>query len=163
MTNSEKVAYLKGLFEGMGLSSEEGEGKIISGILDVLTDMVGDVADLEDNAVELGDELDSVSADVAALESVIYDEDDEDDEDEDDCCDDASCGCHHHHHHDEDEDDDEMYSVTCPVCNTEITVDEDTLLNGTFKCPSCGEDLEFEFDGECDCDEDEEEDGEDKN
>ena len=56
-----------------------------------------------------------------------------------------------------------MYSVTCPVCNTEITVDEDTLLNGTFKCPSCGEDLEFEFDGECDCDEDEEEDGEDKN
>ena len=159
MNNSEKVAYLKGLFEGMGLSANEGEGKIISGILDVLTDMAGDVADLEQNAVELGEELDSVSADVSALESALYDEDDEDEEDDEDDC---GCGCPHH---EDDEDDDEIYTVTCPVCNTEITVDEDTLLNGTFKCPSCGEKLEFEFDSDdcCDCGcEDEDAHGEDE-
>ena len=149
MTNSEKVAYLKGLFEGMGLSATEGEGKIISGMLDVLSDMAGDVADLEDNAVELGEELDTVSADVAALESVIYDEDDEDDDE------DEGCSCHHHHHHADEDEDDEIYTVTCPVCNTEVTVDEDTLLNGSFKCPSCGEKLEFEFDDEDEEDEDE--------
>ena len=122
MTNSEKVAYLKGLFEGMGLSSEEGEGKIISGILDVLTDMAGDVADLEDNAVELGDELDSVSADVAALESVIYDEDDEDDEDDDD----------------DDEDGDGLIEYECPHCGTVIFFDEEAFdMEEEHLCPNC--------------------------
>ena len=95
------------------------------------------------------DRLDTVSADVAALESAIYDEDDEDDDE------DEGCSCHHHHHHADEDEDDEIYTVTCPVCNTEVTVDEDTLLNGSFKCPSCGEKLEFEFDDEDEEDEDE--------
>ena len=35
MTSSEKVAYLKGLMEGMELNTESGEGKLLSVIADI--------------------------------------------------------------------------------------------------------------------------------
>jgi hypothetical protein len=37
MTTSEKVAYLKGLCEGLGVDSKSKEGKIYTAILDVLS------------------------------------------------------------------------------------------------------------------------------
>ena len=39
MTIGEKVAYLKGLAEGMAVDSETKEGKLFAGILDVLSDI----------------------------------------------------------------------------------------------------------------------------
>ena len=48
MTISEKVAYLKGLAEGLALDTESKEGKLIAAIIDVLDDMSGKFEDLED-------------------------------------------------------------------------------------------------------------------
>lgn len=45
----------------------------------------------------------------------------------------------------------EEFEVECPLCGTEITVDEETVLGGTIPCPNCGEMLEFEIEEECDC------------
>ena len=68
MTTSEKVAYLKGLVEGLGLDRNEKEGKVLSVILDILEDLSYDVEDIlfgddeddwddEDDELEEGDEV----------------------------------------------------------------------------------------------------------
>ena len=70
---------------------------------------------------------------------------------------DCGCDCDCEHEHDAcdcdcDCDccdcDEEYYDVTCPSCNEDFEVDEDTLLDGGVECPACGEHLEFDFDEE---------------
>ena len=39
MTASEKVAYLKGLVEGLGIDKDKSEGKILNAVIDVLEDL----------------------------------------------------------------------------------------------------------------------------
>ena len=39
MTTSEKVAYLKGLAEGMGIQEDGGQGKLFHVIIDILEDL----------------------------------------------------------------------------------------------------------------------------
>ena len=142
MTTSEKVAYLKGLIEGMGLDADSKEGKLFTVISDILEDLALDVEDIEDNAYDLAEEIDALSDDLADIESIVYDEDDEDDEDCDGCC-----GCCEEDDEEEDEDEEPIFfEVTCPSCNNTITVDEDVLNLGSIQCPNCGEMMEFEFD-----------------
>lgn len=138
MNTSEKVAYVKGLAEGLGYDNTSKEGKILAAILDILEDVAHDIEDLEENAWDLGEAIDQVSDDLADIEEVVYDEDyDEDDEDDDDECD-CCCGCGGA--------DGELafYEVTCPACGNTITIDEDVLDLGEIECPNCGETLEFD-------------------
>ena len=140
MTLSEKSAYLKGLMDGLNLSKETPEGKMISGIVDLLQDMTSSIGDLEENAIAVSDELDEIEDDLDAIEEFLMDEDDED-EDEDDVVDFSDDDGE-----DFDYDEDPTYEVTCPKCGEVIEVDEETLLNESIDCPKCGEPLEFEFD-----------------
>ena len=138
MTTSEKVAYLKGLAEGLGIDKETKEGRVLGAIMDILEDMAHDIEDLEENAWELGEAIDQVSDDLADIEDIVYDVDDDDDDDDDDedCC---GCCC------DGDEDEEPtFYGVTCPACENTITIDEAVLALGSIDCPNCGETLEFE-------------------
>lgn len=128
MTITEKVAYLKGLLEGKGVEDKE-----MSLIVDILTDLANDLADLEDYTAELTEQVDAVDEDLNTLEEDFYEEWDEDDCDCD--CDCDCCDC-----------DEEYYDVTCPSCGEDFEVDEDTLLDGGVECPACGEHLEFDFD-----------------
>ena len=126
----EKVAYLKGLAEGMELDTEKKEGKLIAAIIDLLDDIALELEDLKDYADELGDGLDAVSDDLEDVEDVIFGED----EDEDDAF--------------EDEDDEDCYATTCPNCEEVIYFDESILEDGEVICPNCGEKLEFELEEE---------------
>ena len=157
MTTSEKVAYLKGLAEGMGIQEDAPQGKLFKVIIDILEDLALDLADTKDSVVDLTDSVEAVSEELAELQDDFYespcawcdgcDEEDEEDDDEDD-------------EDEEDADDDEIvfYSVECPGCGFRLTLDEDSLDLGTFECPECGEvidlstaDLEeVEFDDEDD-------------
>ena len=156
MTISERVAYIKGLADGMELAPDTKEGKILLAIIDVLEDMAYEIEDLNDNQLDIGDELDALSDDLADVEEFVFGLDDEcdcgcdcDDEDDDDCCccgdDDDDCCC------DDDDcccgDDDLEFEVTCPECEADIALSEADLLKGEIICPACGEKLEFEFDG----------------
>ena len=144
MTTSEKVAYLKGLAEGMGIQEDAGQGKLFKVIIDILEDLSLDMADTRDNLLDLSDGVDELLEDLTILEEEFHD-----------CC---GCDCCCGDDEDEDEDDDEpvFYSVECPGCGYKLTVDEDILDQGTFECPECGEviDLstaeveEVEFDDE---------------
>lgn len=147
MTTPEKVAYLKGLMEGMELDTGSKEGKLFSMIAEILEDLALDVEDIEDTTFDLAEELDALSDDVSDLEDIIYDDEDEDDDDDDASC----CGCCCA----EDDDDPVFFEVTCPSCDKTITVDEDVLNLGSIQCPNCGEMMEF------DIEEDDSEDGSD--
>ena len=85
MTISEKSAYLKGLMDGLKLSTETDEGKMISAIVDLLGDMSKKIHDIEEPTIAISDELDEIEEDLDAIEDFIMDyEDDEDYEDYDD-------------------------------------------------------------------------------
>lgn len=149
MTTSEKVAYLKGLAEGLGLGKETKEDKLFNAIIDILGAVAADLNDLEETAAEMCEEIDAISDDLSLVEEIVYD-----DEccDCDDCCcddydDDCCCGHGHSHSHDHCccEDEPFFYEVTCPACENTITVDEDVLALGKIQCPSCGEMLEFDM------------------
>ena len=96
MTLTEKVAYLKGLVEGIGVDETTNNGKIMKAVLDVLDDMAFTVSDLEDSTSELYEEVEAIDEDLSSLEDEIYGE-----EDDDDCC----CHDHDHEHHHHDHDD----------------------------------------------------------
>ncbi len=136
MTLTEKVAYLKGLAEGLALDESKPEIKVIKTMMDILDDLALTVADLEDGMDLISEQLDAVDEDLDELEGFVYEELDDDDCD---CCDD--CDCY---------DDEEFYDVECPACHEVIGIDIDTLEEGSIECPNCGELLEFECD--CDCD-----------
>ena len=145
MNTSEKVAYVKGLAEGLGYDDKSKEGKILAAILDILEDVAHDIEDLEENAWDLGEAIDQVSDDLSEIEEIVYDEDydDEDYDDEDEDYDDDECGgcrgcC------EEEDEEPTFYEVTCPACGNTITIDEDVFALGSIECPNCGETLEFD-------------------
>ena len=121
MTISEKVAYLKGLAEGLNLDVEKSkEGKLISVMIGILEEVGLSIEDLEENAQALGEEIDVLSDDLADVESVVFeDEDEEDDEDES-----------------EDYDDD-WFEVECPTCEEPLIIDDKALADGFIQCPNC--------------------------
>ena len=121
MTISEKVAYLKGLAEGLNLDTEKSkEGKLISVMIGILEEVGLSIEDLEENALALGEEIDTISDDLADVESVVYGEDEDEDEDEDD----------------EDYDDD-WFEVECPTCEEPLVIDDKALADGMIQCPNC--------------------------
>ena len=124
MEISEKVAYLKGLAEGLALDTETKEGKLIAAIIDVLDEMSIRFEDIDDNLVDLEDGLDAVSDDLSEVEEALYEMDDDDEELDDDA---------------------EYFETTCPVCQEEIVFAGDTRDSGAIRCPNCGEKLEFDL------------------
>ena len=132
---SEKVAYLKGLMEGMNLSADSNEGKLFRAIVDVLDEIALEVEDLTDEVMELGDGLDVISDDLSDVEDVLFDEDDFDDYDDEDEDEDDE---------DDEDDEEECYATTCPECEEEIFFDDSVLEDGKVECPNCGATLEFD-------------------
>ena len=122
---SEKVAYLKGLAEGLKLDTESNEGKLFAAIIDVLNDMADEIADMQDEMVDLEDGLDAVSDDLSEVEESLYELEDED---EDECDDEEDC-----------------FMTTCPECEEEVYFDESILEDGEVVCPNCGTKLEFDL------------------
>ena len=118
MTISEKVAYLKGLAEGLNLDTEKSkEGKLISVMIGILEEIGLSIEDLEENAQALGEEIDVLSDDLADVESVVFEDEDEDDEDEDY--------------------DDDWFEVECPTCEEPLIIDDKALADGFIQCPNC--------------------------
>jgi hypothetical protein len=140
MTAAERVAYIKGLMEGLGMDDSTNEGKVLKAVVEVLDDLASDLADTQDELSELYDHVDAIDEDLGLLEEDFYETDDEDD-DEDDCC---CC----------DDDEDSLYEVVCPSCGDAICINEAMLEEGVIDCPGCGEKLEFEFDDDSDEDTD---------
>lgn len=130
-----KAAYIKGLADGLKLDESKDEVKIINRLLDLVTDMASAITEVEDNYGELSDLIYDLNDEVESIKDDFYDGDPDFD------------------FFDEDNPD---YQITCDECGAEITVDEDTLLEGEIICPNCGGTVQFDFselfsDEECSC------------
>ena len=147
MTISEKSAYLKGLMDGLKLSTETDEGKMIAAIVELLGDVAKKVTDIEDTTIAISDELDEIEEDLDAIEDYIMDEEDDYDDFDDEWDDDED----YEEGFDFGDEDSTIYEVQC-ACGEVINFDEETLEEGSIICPNCGETLEFSFED----DEDEE-------
>ena len=119
MTISEKVAYLKGLAEGLNLDVEKSkEGKLISVMIGILEEVGMSIEDMEENVTALGEELDALSDDLSDVESVVFEDEDEDDD---------------------------FFEVECPNCQEPLIIDDEALAEGVVQCPSCEQTFSLEL------------------
>ena len=142
MTINEKSAYLKGLMDGLKISEDTNEGKMIAAIVDLLGDITKKVNDIEATTIAISDELDEIEEDLDAIEDYILDEEeDEEFEDDDYDFEDEE----YEEGFDFGDEDSTIYEVEC-ACGNIINFDEETLEEGSIICDNCGETLEFTFD-----------------
>ncbi len=129
----EKIAYIKGLTEGLNLDETTKEGKILSAVIDLLGDITQEICDIEDACDDMSEQIDAVDEDLSYIEDIVYEDFEEDCDCDCDCC-----------------NDDELYEVECPACHDIIYLDEDMIDEGSIVCPNCETPLEFDFDCCCD-------------
>lgn len=122
MNVTERVAYLRGLLEGMELDTDKKEGKLWTAMIAVLEELAESAHELEQRNAELSLEIDELYEELSTVE--------EDFLNEDELADDG---------------DDSLYQVICPTCNEVIYIDDDLLSEGSITCPACGEELEFDL------------------
>ena len=151
MTITEKSAYLKGLADGMNLDTEKAEGKLIAGLLDLVSDIAITVETLDEDYSQLYDYVDELDSDLCDLEETVYLEDEDceclfDDEDdyelgEYDCdgeCE-GCCGCDDLEDEGDvfDLDEEGMRCIMCENCGDTICYDE-SIDPAAIVCPACG-------------------------
>ena len=130
MEIKEKVAYIKGLAEGLALDENDKNGKLIAAIIDLLGDMAEEIDAIAENAEYLENYIEELDEDLGMVEEDLYcGEDDEDDDDDFEDDDDED--------EEEEDDDEEIVVVTCPGCGDGVYLD-DTMDFDEIKCPSCG-------------------------
>lgn len=143
MTLIEKVAFMKGLMEGMSFDKTSPEGKIIATMADIIDDIAGTLCDMDEDIDVLNDYIEEIDEDLGSVEEYVFDcEDDCDCDCDDDCdCDCDCCDC------DDDCDCDcDVIEVECPKCGETVFFDE-SIDPEHLICPACNE----EFSCICDC------------
>lgn len=94
----QKVSYLQGLAEGLGVDESTKEGKLLVNIIDTLEAFADVLSDVIEDQMDLEEYVNFLDEDLADVEEDIYGDDDDDDDDFDfddyvDCCDDDECCC----------------------------------------------------------------------
>lgn len=140
MTLSEKVAYLKGVAEGLHFDPDaSSEGKLISIMMDILEHMALNSEDTDDSIQALADQLDDVSDSLSMVEDYVYSDDfdfsDYDDEDDEDDAEEALAAL----------EEDGFFELECPNCDDTLVVDRSVLEFGKVTCPGCGQAFEIEL------------------
>ena len=115
---TEKVAYIKGLLDGVQLDGNSKEGKVLCAIVDAL-DVIANEIDKHDDAIDdLIEGVDSLNGDLSDIEEFVFSMDDNDD--------------------DEDFDDD-FIELECPECGDTVYYDSELFeADEDPVCPNCG-------------------------
>lgn len=98
----QKVSYLQGLADGLGVDENTNEGKLITHIIDILGEFAEVLDEVMEDQRDLEEYVNFIDEDLADVEEEIYDMDEYDELDEDDfdfdfyddCCEDENCGCY---------------------------------------------------------------------
>ncbi|MBO7310727.1 MAG: hypothetical protein J6U86_04975 [Clostridia bacterium] len=133
MTLNERASYIKGLCDGMEIDASSKEGKVISALTSLISEMAIAIEELEDEVCELREYIEEIDEDLGEVEEVLCDDCDCDCDWDCDCdCDCCGEDC---------EDEDEYFEVECPSCNEIICFDE-SIDPEELTCPACGEKFE---------------------
>lgn len=119
---NERMAYLKGLAEGLEIDNNSKEGKLFAAILDVMEEMAETIEETNEYQEELEEYIEAIDEDLGDLENEIYDDVDEEDILDDDYL------------------DSEVVEVECPSCHEIVSfdtklLDDDEIIEIT--CPNC--------------------------
>jgi NAD-dependent SIR2 family protein deacetylase len=120
-----KVAYLNGLANGLNISEDTKEGKLLLKIIEVLGHLSDAVAELQDDYEDLMEYAEAIDNDLTDLEEDYYDEFDEEDGDDDDTLEDEEGN---------------YFTIECPDCHEVICMDEELLEEDDtleILCPKC--------------------------
>ena len=79
---TDRAAYLRGLADGMGLTKETNEHKLLLEMLELIGEMADKINELDEDVGEMEAYLEDVDEDLADIEEALFG--DEDDEEEDD-------------------------------------------------------------------------------
>ena len=116
----EKVAYLRGMAEGMELKAE-GRDKLLLAMIGALEDMASCIDENSESIVEMDDSLDDVYDEIDEVNETIdamlgVDDDDDDDYD----------------------DDDDFVEFNCPHCGETVVFDQEMIESeNELICPKC--------------------------
>ena len=139
----EKVAYLKGLAEGMRLDAESDQGKLLLAMIDAMEAFAAEHEETCAQLDELQQYVEEIDSDVSDLEEALFSEDDEDEDDADE----------------DDEDGDGLIEYECPHCGTVVFFDEEAFdMEEKHLCPNCHRSI---FEDEDSFDEDDNAEGDD--
>ena len=118
---SKKVAFLKGMAEGMGLEKEEdAKSKLIARMLEAMEEMADAMDAMEARQDEAEQYIDELDSDLGDVEEVLFADDEEDDED---------AGV-------------DFIEYECPHCHTSVYYDQEAFdLEEEHLCPECGREL----------------------
>ena len=150
MAMMEKAMYMKGLCDGLEPDLTTKEGKLIAALMNLVTEMAGEMDAMQDKIDELEAYCEELDEDLGAAEEVLLDLDDLDDEDDEEwdddiClgnCEDCGFDCDFDEDDFDDEDeDDEYFEVVCPACGDVINFDS-SIDPENLRCPNCGEKFE---------------------
>ncbi len=118
---SEKVSYLQGLSEGLNVNEKSPQGKILNGVLAVLSDMADEMEDIQVEMENIKDYLDSIDEDLFELEeSWLNSEEDYPEHMEQEC---PNCG-ETVYFYSSLMDDKDVLEIICPKCNEHIFINE---------------------------------------
>ena len=143
---TDRVAFLRGLAEGMQLDASKPEAKMILKMLELMDEIAKDNDDLHKQLDELNEYMESIDEDLSDMEEDIYgdmSDADEEEEDEDE--------------EDEEDDDERTVEYSCPYCGEVMVFDVERFdFDEDYLCPNCHKPL-FPEDSEEDEEGDEEE------
>lgn len=131
---SDKIAYAKGLFEGMNIDAATPEYKLTKAIMDALEAAQAEIEALHRLHGDLSDYVDVLDNDISDIEAIVYDDTDADDADAEECDDgeaDDDCGCEDEH------------DAECDDCGCEVGGDNLDRRIIDRVCPSCGRKIDI--------------------
>lgn len=131
----EKVAYLKGLADGLEIEETTKEGRLLINIIDALEDFADAIVELNEDTEEMAEYVEAMDEDLTNLEDDFYEEDDDDEDDDEDI---------------------DFVEVECPNCHEDVYIDEDLLYEDDIDvvCPRCHEVVDFDEIDDCCCNHD---------
>lgn len=137
---TDRAAYLRGLAEGMGITKEKNENKLLLEMLDLMDEMAQKVMELDGDIGELEEYVEDLDSDLGDMEEALFGDDEECDCGEDGC--EGCAGC-----------DDEELSFDCPHCGKTVLVKaSDIDYDESPVCEHCGQPFFTDMDDEDDDD-----------
>ncbi|GAB6931904.1 CD1247 N-terminal domain-containing protein [Calditerricola satsumensis] len=111
-----RVAYLRGLAEGMDVKGSE--GRILEEMIRVMDQMAKRMRELEERVDDQEAYLEALDEDLTDVEAYVYGEE-------------------------EDEEAEDALALECPNCEETVLLDDDVLTDDVDEvcCPACGETL----------------------
>ena len=112
----EKVAYLRGLAEGMEIGGDN-KGKLLNLMLETMDEMATALDDNELAMQEFDECIDDIYEELDTLSDYVFDEDEDADY----------------------FDEDDFVEVECPHCGETVYFDQEMLEGDDLICPNCNE------------------------